>query len=132
MSRILIWISIFIYCLPVLAFNEQKNVQQIIKDMPLEKKVGQLFIFGFTGSKFNQSLKKQIENLHPGAIIVFGRNIKTLNQVRHLNGLAQKLSLRHSKVPLLIAVDQEGGKVIRIKTSPSLPSARPLALTNEF
>lgn len=42
----------------------------------------------------------------------------------------KKDSLKHSKVPLLIAVDQEGGKVIRIKTSPSLPSARTLALTD--
>ena len=98
--------------------------------MSVEKKVGQLFIFGFTGSQYNQSLQKQMNDLYPGAVIVFGRNIKTLNQVRALNNKAQKDSLKNSKVPLLIAVDQEGGKVIRIKTSPSLPSARTLALTD--
>ena len=116
--------------LPSFSFDQNKTVNQIINEMPLEKKVGQLFIFGFTGSKYEQSLKKQINHLHPGAIIVFGRNIKTLNQVRKLNARAQKDSLKNSKVPLLIAVDQEGGKVIRIKTSPSLPSARTLALTD--
>ncbi len=110
--------------------NETRSIQQMIDEMPLEQKVGQLFIFGFTGSKYSQSLKKQINELHPGAIIVFGRNIKTLNQVKSLNEKAQKDSIKHTKVPLLIAVDQEGGKVIRIKTSPSLPSARTLALTD--
>ena len=96
--------------------------------MPLEKQVGQLFIFGFTGSRFEHSLKKKMGTLYPGAVIVFGRNIKSLNQIRKLNLKAQKYALRDSKAPLLIAVDQEGGKV-SIKTSPSLPSARTLALT---
>jgi beta-N-acetylhexosaminidase len=114
----------------VFGFDQNKSINEIINEMPLEKKVGQLFILGFTGSEYEQSLKKQINTLHPGAIIIFGRNIKTLNQVKKLNEQAQKDSLKHSKVPLLIAVDQEGGKVIRIKTSPSLPSARTLALTD--
>ncbi len=111
-------------------FDRDKSIEKLIQEMPLEKKVGQLFIFGFTGSQFNQSLKRQLENLYPGAIIIFGRNIKTLVQVRDLNIKAQSQSLKNSKVPLLIAVDQEGGRVIRIKTSPSLPSARTLALTD--
>lgn len=127
---------IYILCLFVFfalqshAFDSKKSAKQIIKEMPLKVKVGQLFIFGFTGSKYHQSLYTAINELHPGAVIVFGRNIKTLNQVKALNEQAQKDSLKHTKVPLLIAVDQEGGKVIRIKTSPSLPSARTLALTD--
>lgn len=127
-------ISLLFLCLfsasPSFSFDRNKTTNQIIEDMPLEKKVGQLFIFGFTGSQYEQALKKQMDELHPGAIIVFGRNIKTLNQVKYLNQQAQASSIKHSKVPLLIAVDQEGGRVIRIKTSPSLPSARTLALTD--
>ena len=98
--------------------------------MTLEQKAGQFFILGFTGSKYEQALQKQLENIQPGAIIVFGRNIKSLNQVKALNERAQREAIKKSKIPLLIAVDQEGGNVIRIKTSPSLPSARTLALTN--
>lgn len=115
---------------PSFAFNKNKSIDQMIENMSDETKAGQFFILGFTGSQFNQFLKKQIEELQPGAIIVFGRNIKTLNQIKNLNYLAQQSSLKKSKVPLLIAVDQEGGKVIRIKTSPSLPSARTLALSD--
>jgi beta-N-acetylhexosaminidase len=112
------------------AYDSHEPIENIISKMPIEKQVGQLFIFGFTGSEFKQSLEKQMNSFYPGAVIVFGRNIKTLNQVKSLNLLAQKQSIKNSNVPLLIAVDQEGGKVIRIKTSPSLPSARTLALTD--
>ena len=130
MIKIILSFLIVAVSLPTWAFDANRSIQEIIEEMPLEKKVGQMFIFGFTGSKYNQSLSQQINKLHPGAIIVFGRNIKTLNQVKALNEKAQRDSLKNSKVPLLIAVDQEGGKVIRIKTSPSLPSARTLALTD--
>ncbi len=133
MNKFLFALLVLSLSSPSLGFDRNKTIQEIIKGMSPEKKAGQFFIFGFTGSSFDQSLKRQLEELHPGAIIVFGRNIKTLNQVKALNQKAQKTSLKNTKVPLLIAVDQEGGKVIRIKTSPSLPSARTLALTdNEF
>lgn len=112
------------------AFDNQKSADDIIDKLTLEQKVGQFFIFGFMGSQYEQSLKKQINSLHPGAMIVFGRNITTLNQVKELNKKAQADSIKDSGVPMLIAVDQEGGNVIRIKTSPSLPSARTLALTD--
>ena len=113
-----------------LASNLSQKIEKIIENMSLEKQVGQLFIFGFTGSDFEHSLKKKLNTLYPGTIVVFGRNIKTLNQIRYLNFKAQKTAFKTSKIPLFIAIDQEGGKVIRIKTSPSLPSARTLALTN--
>ncbi len=111
------------------ALNPFLKIERMIENMPLEKQVGQLFIFGFTGSHFENSLAKKMNTLYPGAVIVFGRNIKTLNQIRKLNLKAQQAAFKNSEAPLLIAIDQEGGKVIRIKTSPSLPSARTLALT---
>ena len=129
-KSIIIFVTFLLVCSQSFAFDSKKSIIEIIDHMPLEKKVGQLFIFGFTGSTYDQSLKKIMTDLHPGAIIVFGRNIKTLNQIKYLNQQAQQASLKHSKVPVLIAVDQEGGKVIRIKSSPSLPSARTLALTD--
>ncbi|MEM7647034.1 MAG: beta-N-acetylhexosaminidase, partial [Pseudomonadota bacterium] len=131
MTRLLCAFSVLIISIGGFAFDSGRSVNQIIQDMPIDKKVGQLFIFGFTGSSYDQSLKKQLETLYPGAVIVFGRNIKTLNQVKQLNRKAQKTSIKNTGVPLLISVDQEGGKVIRIKTSPSLPSARTLALTDD-
>lgn len=109
----------------------EDNVDALIQSMSIEKKVGQLFIFGFTGKDFNTSLSRKLNNLYPGSIIVFGRNIKTLNQIKNLNDKAQEVALGNTQIPLFIAVDQEGGKVLRIKTTPSLPSAKTLAMTKD-
>ena len=125
-----IFIFFVFWSLTGFALNSSQKIEKIIENMPLEKQVGQLFVFGFIGSDFKHSLEKKMNTLYPGTIIVFGRNVKTLNQIRQLNFKAQQTALKNSKIPLLIAIDQEGGKVIRIKTSPSLPSARTLALTN--
>lgn len=129
-SQLAVLISLFSVVCSASSFGENKSVDKVISKLTLEQKAGQFFILGFTGSKYEQALQKQLKNIQPGAIIVFGRNIKSLSQVKALNERAQRESLKKSKIPLLIAVDQEGGNVIRIKTSPSLPSARTLALTN--
>ncbi len=105
--------------------------ERILKHLSLRQKVGQLFIFGFMGETIEGGLGKTIKTLQPGAIIVFGRNIKTARQTSELNYQAQSLSLESSGVPLLIAVDQEGGSVVRIKTAPPLPSALALGETGD-
>jgi beta-N-acetylhexosaminidase len=101
------------------------------EDLSLEQKVGQMFIFGFSGTKINKNLKTHLKTLQPGAVIVFGRNIKNLTQVSELNTELQKLALGYSNIPLFIAIDQEGGAVSRIKTSPGLPSAYTIGNTND-
>jgi beta-N-acetylhexosaminidase len=95
----------------------------LLKKMTLEQKVGQLFIFGYMGTEAKHSLTEIVEKLHPGGILVFGRNIHTAKQTAKMLYEAQTASIAHSHIPLLVAVDQEGGDVIRIKTSPPLPSA---------
>lgn len=94
-----------------------------IRKTPLKTKVGQLFIFGFMGHDLSKGLRRTLTQHKPGAVIVFGRNIKTARQLIDLNYESQRVALAASGMPLLIAVDQEGGTVIRIKTSPPLPSA---------
>jgi beta-N-acetylhexosaminidase len=102
-----------------------------LQNLTLEQKVGQLFIFGFSGTKLNKKMKAHLRKHQPGAVIVFGRNIKTLSQISDLNADLQKLTVNHSQIPLFIAIDQEGGSVSRIKTSPGLPSAFTIGHTND-
>lgn len=104
---------------PALSPDDEK----LIQEMPLKTKVGQMLFLGFTGTTLNDTLKKVIPALKPGAIVMFGRNIKSAPQVAELNRAAQEESIKSSGLPLLIAVDQEGGNVIRIKTTYPLPSA---------
>jgi beta-N-acetylhexosaminidase len=105
--------------------------RELIQSLPLRKKIGQFFIFGFMGQTIEHSLATTISTLQPGGIIIFGRNIKTARQVSDLTYNAQRLSLQKTGLPLLVAVDQEGGDVTRIHTTPPLPSALALGETGD-
>lgn len=117
-----------IFCI---AQNSTDEDSKLIESMSIEQKVGQLFLLGFMGTKSEQNLDAIIRDLKPGGIILFSRNIEGVKQTSQLIYNAQRGSYRYSKAPLLIAVDQEGGDVIRIRTYPPLPSARALGSTGE-
>ena len=91
--------------------------------------IGQLLLVGFKGQSVDDGLKTAIQAFHPGGVLLFGRNVQTVYQVAELTHAAQRLSLAHSKKPLLIAIDQEGGNVIRLRHAPPLPSALAIAQT---
>lgn len=113
------------------------NVDHVIQSLTLRQKVGQLLIFGYAGTTFepNQTLlsplQKLIKEQQPGALITFGRNIKTLSQIAHMNQQAQIWAKEATGIPLLIMVDQEGGNVARLKVHRSLPSALALGETRD-
>ena len=102
-----------------------------LKKMSVRQKVGQLLMVGFYGPTIKEGLQKTISTLAPGAVIIFGRNIKSANQIVSLTSAAQLQSLKNSHLPLLIAVDQEGGDVIRLKTAMPLPSALSIGETKD-
>lgn len=98
------------------------------KPLPL----GQLLIVGFKGTHLNEGLDEVIRDTKPGAILLFGRNVRSAEQVANLTFSAQALSKKISKTPLLIAIDQEGGNVIRIRHTPTLPSALAISKTRDL
>jgi beta-N-acetylhexosaminidase len=81
--------------------------------MSLEEKVGQLLMVHFNGEEVNQDAKLLIQKLHVGGIIYYNWSnaLSSAAQVRNLSMGLQKLA----KTPLLIAVDQEGGLINRLK-----------------
>lgn len=121
--------SVLVVFLSATSFAES-SIKSIDK-MSLDQKVGQLFFVGFNGKEISPNFKKHLKVLKPGAVIVFGRNIKSLKQIAGLNSDLQQISLATTGVPLFIAVDQEGGGVSRIHTSPAMPSAFTIGQTND-
>lgn len=97
-------------------------------DLPL----GQLLIVGFKGTDLSEGLDDVLKETKPGGILLFGRNVKSAEQVAKLTYHAQALSKKVSNSPLLIAIDQEGGNVIRIRNTPTLPSALAIAKTRDL
>lgn len=120
-------IAIFI-CVTSMFSNMSEADARAQKPLPL----GQLLIVGFKGAHIDEGLDEVIRDTKPGGILLFGRNVKSAEQVAKLNFAAQVLSKKISGSPLLIAIDQEGGNVIRIRHTPTLPSALAISKTRDL
>jgi beta-N-acetylhexosaminidase len=71
-------------------------------------------MIGFTGTTVSPELARLLKEYRPGGVIVFSRNLESVEQISALTNHLQKLS-PHS--PLLISIDQEGGRVSRLPKS---------------
>ncbi len=84
------------------------KARQIISEMSLEQKVGQIFF-----PRYDKSTSiTEITNNFPGGYILFANNLKdhTMEQIQEELKNIQKIS----KIPLGLGVDEEGGKVNRV------------------
>lgn len=79
--------------------------------MTLREQIGQLFMVGFTGTTVTRDLASFLNAYPPGGVIFFRRNLESVQQIVDLTNGLQKLS---PDSPLLIAIDQEGGRVSRL------------------
>jgi len=124
----------------------------------LDKMVGQMIMTGFHGDGLDETnedfiaIKEQIKSGQIGGVIlfdvdisgltasgmdiatakkqIFSSNIKNMTQVKNLNQKLQSIAPKK----LLIAIDQEGGAVQRLKPEhgfESIPSAKELGTGNE-
>jgi beta-N-acetylhexosaminidase len=110
-------------------------------DDSLEKKIGQMLIIGFRGMEIDEQdqIYDDIASGRIGGVLLFDldvalgfepRNIESPQQVMNLNSQLTGLATEH---PLLISVDQEGGRVARLKEAygfPATVSAEYLGTTN--
>ena len=115
---------------PVHIGTSDHSEEMLFKSLSLRQKIGQLFMIGFAGTEVSTALDHAINVIKPGAVVVFARNITSARQISNLNIQAQRRSLKSSHLPLMIAVDQEGGNVLRIRTAMPLPSALALGETH--
>jgi len=74
-------------------------------------KIGQLFMVGFNGTTVSADFASFIREYKPGGVILFSRNLESVEQIVGLTNELQRCS-PHS--PLLISIDQEGGRVSRL------------------
>ena len=77
--------------------------------MDIKEKVGQRLMIGINGKTIDRETKEHLQEIKPGSIILFNRNISSAQQVHKLITRIRKLL----PSPPLIAIDQEGGRVIR-------------------
>ncbi len=96
------------------------RIESIINDMSLDEKIGQLFIISvrnsYNGSRMlhaDNYMKEIIEKYKPGGLILFSVNFSDPIQTRDLIRDTQALS----RIPMFMAVDEEGGIVARLGNS---------------
>ena len=77
----------------------------------LRDKIGQLFMLGFDGTTVSADLAGLMSAYKPGGLIVFKRNLESIEQIASLTNDLQNLA---GDSPLLLAIDQEGGRVSRL------------------
>jgi beta-N-acetylhexosaminidase len=75
--------------------------------------IGRLFMLGFRGTEFSPELQSFLEELNPSGVVLFSRNIESPMQVARLNHDLQVFG--RASDGLFIGVDQEGGRVRRLK-----------------
>jgi beta-N-acetylhexosaminidase len=89
--------------------------------LSLPEQVGQFFYIGLPGTELDAKTRELIEEIKPGGVIIFGRNVASSQQLRTLlDGVRELLPTE----PLL-GIDQEGGLVDRLrKIFTPMPAAR--------
>jgi beta-N-acetylhexosaminidase len=96
----------------------------------LSQKVGQVFMVGFEGTEVTPELAAWLRRFAWGGVILFGRNVVAPAQLAALTQGLQAVAGDGAAPPLLIAVDQEGGRVARLKAPfTSFPSAATVGRT---
>ena len=134
-------VALFFTVITMVGCNAQSEDRPAEQNAPsIEEKIGQMIMVGFKGFEVSDTshVVRDIEEYNVGGIILFdydmttrtpNRNIESPTQVKELTTKLQELS----ETPLFMAIDQEGGRVARLKTDrgfASHASAHYIGITN--
>jgi beta-N-acetylhexosaminidase len=78
-----------------------------------KRRAGQRMVVGLSGYAVDDDLKALVREVRPAGFILFARNVAEPAQVRELNRELASLVDPHD--PAILSVDQEGGRVQRIR-----------------
>jgi beta-N-acetylhexosaminidase len=97
-------------------------VNALLKNMTLDEKLGQMMMVQFLGGDYSQDLSVMVNQYHAGAVVLIAgnSNIVSASQLKELTTQIQA----NSDLPVITAIDQEGGYVDRLK---ALDGAQPSA-----
>jgi beta-N-acetylhexosaminidase len=79
----------------------------------VRRHAGQLVFAGFAGHSIPPELRALSREFDLGGVVLFARNVESPEQVAELSREAQTLA---QEQPLWVSVDQEGGRVARLKS----------------
>lgn len=103
-------------------------LQALISSMTLEEKIAQMFIItpeALTGFEqavdAGEAVRSALSDYPVGGLIFFKTNIQNPQQITEMIADTKEYAKAAAKLPVLIAVDEEGGSVARIAGNPQFP-----------
>ncbi len=88
-----------------------------------DRLAGRVIVAGFDGHELPDDIRAELRAGSLGGIVLFGRNVRDHLQVAAL--LAEARSAAPAELPPVVTVDQEGGRVVRLREPLTvLPPAR--------
>ena len=117
------------------------SASQTPSDAGLKQQIGRMIIIGFDADRLDAAdpFVQALRRYRPGGVILFDRDYRDRNRTKNIAS-AQQLAVLTAQLrsfataPLLISVDQEGGKVARLKPQygfPETPSAAAVGDAND-
>lgn len=88
-----------------------RSVADLARRLPLERKVAQLFLFGFRGTDLNADIFGRLRRLDLGGIVVASQNYTDVAQLGALTGEARVIAREERHVPPWVITSQEGGEL---------------------
>ena len=102
-----------------------------LKDLTLEEKIGQMVMLGMDTNYITENMKTMITEYKIGGVLLYRKKSTTYQDMLKLIADLKELN-KNNKVPLFIAIDQEGGRVNRFPNEiENLPPASKLAASND-
>lgn len=86
----------------------------------LDLKIGQMLLIGFPKAEVDLKVLEEVRNGKVGSLIIFEKNIPPKNSFVALKKITWTYQ-QAAPIPLFIAIDQEGGKVNRLKEKYGFP-----------
>jgi beta-N-acetylhexosaminidase len=108
------------------AFTRHQDCAQVVAKMSLSEQIGQLLMVGVSSGGISASEKTIVEETRAGSIILLGSTTAGASAVREVVGDVRAATLSPEGVKVMLAADQEGGLVQRLKGPgfARIPSAR--------
>lgn len=108
-------IPIFLFLIATAGFAQQRD--------SLDIKIGQMLLIGYPGPELDSTLLQEIKDGKVGSIILFEKNVpKTPTAFYTLKKVLWTYQ-EAAPTPLLITIDQEGGRVNRLKDKYGFPKS---------
>ncbi len=135
-----------------------RKIEALLSGMTLEQKIGQMMLASFRtwkeapkeGSEenttvqnpeqtepaanvteLNDQIRACVEKYHFGGTVLYAQNCRDAEQLLRLTAAFQEASTKDGGMPMLIAVDQEGGSVTRLGFGTSGPGNMALSATGD-